>query len=79
MKKLLFLLFSISFLTAAIILLPQSKAQNTSCDVGNVENVCKDGLSSECSDLLNQCQSSISQALQDLRLLLHRSNQNSTL
>lgn len=65
MKKLLFLLFSISFLTAAIILLPQSKAQNTSCDVGNVENVCKDGLSSECSDLLNQCQSSISQALQE--------------
>ena len=53
------------FLGLTIVLIPASNAQNTSCDIGNVENVCKDGLSSPCSDLLSQCQTSINQALQE--------------
>ena len=65
MKKLLILLFLVFFLSIGIILIPSSKAQNTSCDISNVQNVCKDGYSSGCNDLLQQCQSSINQALQD--------------
>ncbi len=65
MKKLLLLLFLVFFLSIGIILIPSSKAQNTSCDISNVQNVCKDGYSSGCNDLLQQCQSSINQALQD--------------
>jgi SpoIID/LytB domain protein len=67
MKKLLFLLFLIIFTALGIIILPSSKAQNTSCDTSNVQNVCggTNGFSSGCSDLLTQCESSINQALQD--------------
>ena len=49
----------------AIKIIPQTLAQNTSCDISNVEKVCSGGLSSSCSDLLSSCQASINQALQD--------------
>jgi peptidoglycan hydrolase CwlO-like protein len=65
MKKFLFVIFFILFLALGIIMIPYSKADNTSCDIGNVQTVCKDGYSSECQDLINQCSASINQALQD--------------
>jgi len=67
MKKLLFLLFLVIFTALGIMLIPYSKAQNTSCDMSNVQNVCggTNGMSSGCSDLLTQCESSINQALQE--------------
>ena len=65
MKKFLFSIFFILFLALGIIMIPYSKADNTSCDIGNVQTVCKDGYSSECQDLINQCSASINQALQD--------------
>ncbi len=66
MKKILFLLFFILVSSIGIVLIPFSKAQNTNCDINNVQNVCggTNGFSSSCSDLLNQCESSINQALQ---------------
>jgi len=48
-------------------LIPYSKAQDTSCDISNVQSKCggDNGMGSPCSDLLKQCESSISQALQE--------------
>jgi SpoIID/LytB domain protein len=67
MKKLLFLLFLIIFTSVSIVLLPSSKAQNTSCDISNVQNACggTNAMGTPCTDLLTQCESSISQALQE--------------
>jgi len=65
MKKFLFLLFSILFLSLTIVLIPSSNAQNTSCDIQNVQNACGgvNGTGSACSDLLKNCTDSINQAL----------------
>lgn len=67
MKKLLFLIFFILLITLAIVKIPYSKADNTSCDINNVQSVCggTNGYSSSCSDLLSKCETSINQALQD--------------
>ena len=67
MKKILFLLFFIFFLLAGIVLIPSSKAEDTSCDVNNVQNACSgtNGYGSSCQDLLKKCEASINQALQD--------------
>src|ERR1700682_652955 len=67
MKKILFLIFFIIFSVFGIITIPHSKANSTSCDISNVQSVCggTNGYGSTCSDLLNQCESSINQALQD--------------
>ncbi len=66
MKKILFLIFSIFFLTLGVFLIPFSKAQNTSCDIQNVQNACggTNGFGSACQDLIRQCESTINQALQ---------------
>ncbi len=66
MKKILFLFFSIIFLTVGIVLIPFSKAQDTSCDMSNVQNACggNNGFGSACQDLLKQCEATINQALQ---------------
>lgn len=67
MKKILFLLFLIFFTSLAIGSIPNSQAQNTSCDIDNVQNACggTNGFGSSCNDLLNQCSTSINQALQE--------------
>lgn len=67
MKKFLFAIFFILFFSLGTILIPYSKADNTSCDISNVQSACggTNGYGSACSDLLNQCESSINQALQD--------------
>jgi SpoIID/LytB domain protein len=67
MKKILFLFFLIIFSFFGIIMIPYSKADNTSCDISNVQSVCggTNGYGSTCSDLLKQCETSINQALQD--------------
>ena len=65
MKKLLFLIFFICISILEILLIPYTKAHNTSCDINNVQNVCKNGYGSECRNLISQCASSINQALQD--------------
>ncbi len=51
---------------------PIVKAQNTSCDINNVQNTCNgtNGLGSACNDLLSQCTSNISQALEQLKKAL---------
>ncbi len=67
MKKILTLLFLIIFISIAIVFLPSSKAQNNSCDISNVQNACggTNGFGSACQDLLQQCESTINQALQE--------------
>jgi len=45
--------------------IPFSKAQDSSCDISNVKSVCANGDSAPCTDLLNKCEASINQALQD--------------
>ena len=65
MKKILFLIFFLILTSFAIVFLPFSKADNASCDIANVKNVCANGDSSPCSDLLKKCEESINQALQD--------------
>jgi SpoIID/LytB domain protein len=65
MKKILFLIFFIFLSSLAITYLPFSKADNTSCDISNVQSVCQGGDSSPCTDLLNKCEASINQALKD--------------
>jgi SpoIID/LytB domain protein len=67
MKKILFLLFFIFFLISAIVFIPSSTADDTSCNISNVQSSCSgtNGYGSACQDLLNKCESSINQALQD--------------
>jgi peptidoglycan hydrolase-like amidase/peptidoglycan hydrolase CwlO-like protein len=66
MKKIHFLLFLLFFLLSSVILIPSSKAQDTSCDINNVQNACggTNGFGSSCQDLLKNCEASINQALQ---------------
>jgi SpoIID/LytB domain protein len=66
MKKILLLLLSIFMLSGLIFFLPKINAQNTSCDISNVQSVCggTNGFGSACQDLLSQCSTSINQALQ---------------
>ncbi len=67
MKKILFLIFFILFLLSAVKLIPSSKAADTSCDITNVQNACSgsNSFGQQCQDLLNKCEASINQALQD--------------
>ena len=46
--------------------MPSSNAQDTSCDISNVQNACSgtNGFGSACQDLISKCESSINQALQ---------------
>ena len=66
MKKILFLSLFIFVLLGLIFYLPKTHAQNSSCDITNVQSVCggTNGFGSACQDLLNQCSTSINQALQ---------------
>ena len=66
MKKILFLTVFVFMLLGLIFFLPKTNAQNTSCDISNVQSVCggTNGFGSSCQDLLNQCSTSINQALQ---------------
>ena len=58
-------MFSILFLGLAIVLIPASNAQNSDCDIQNVQSACggANGMGSACSDLLSKCTDSINQAL----------------
>jgi SpoIID/LytB domain protein len=67
MKKLLFSLFLISFLSLAVISIPASKAQDASCSMNDINSVCggTNISGSACSDKVTQCTANANQALQE--------------